>query len=218
MARKPSSRIPRPTGKYRKPPDPSSRGRFAGGLALGLAVAAGVHFYHAGPPGWAGGGPDRGAEAADGGEPPFEFDFYDYLPKKQVPVAEPPPAASTPAAAPQRTAAARPAPGRTAPDRPPAADAPAPAPAPAPATAAAEGVQYLLQAGSFRKMEEADKLRASLALAGYESRIRTTRHDGDEWHRVVLGPFRDRAAADETRDGLRASQGIEHTVLMREGS
>ncbi len=49
---------------------------------------------------------------------------------------------------------------------------------------------YLLQAGSFRALEQADSMRARLALLGVESTIETVRIKDDEiWHRVRVGPF-----------------------------
>ena len=51
---------------------------------------------------------------------------------------------------------------------------------------------YVLQAGSFRKAEDADRLRAQLALLGVESRIQRVTIDGaDTWHRVRIGPVND---------------------------
>lgn len=49
---------------------------------------------------------------------------------------------------------------------------------------------YVLQAGSFRSEQDADKLRAELALAGIESDIQTVTIDENQtWHRVRIGPF-----------------------------
>lgn len=58
------------------------------------------------------------------------------------------------------------------------------------ASAEREKSQYLLQAGSFRTLEQADSLRARLALLGVEASIETVRlKEGDTWHRVRVGPF-----------------------------
>ena len=54
------------------------------------------------------------------------------------------------------------------------------------------GVRYLMQAGSFRSHADADRMRASLALLGVESRIESvTIEDGGRWHRVRIGPIDD---------------------------
>lgn len=53
-----------------------------------------------------------------------------------------------------------------------------------------EPARYLLQAGSFRTLSQADSLRARLALLGVEASIETVRvGDGETWHRVRVGPF-----------------------------
>jgi cell division protein FtsN len=50
--------------------------------------------------------------------------------------------------------------------------------------------KYVLQVGSFRRYQEADKLKAELALAGFRANIQkvTINHDAT-WHRVRLGPY-----------------------------
>lgn len=53
-----------------------------------------------------------------------------------------------------------------------------------------EPARYLLQAGSFRTLTQADTLRAKLALLGVEASIETVRmKEGETWHRVRVGPF-----------------------------
>lgn len=51
--------------------------------------------------------------------------------------------------------------------------------------------QYYLQAGAFPSAEDADNLKARLALMGYESDIQTVDiPDKGIWHRVRLGPYK----------------------------
>lgn len=62
---------------------------------------------------------------------------------------------------------------------------------------------FTLQAGSFRKLEQADKLKARLALQGVVADIQTvTINDGDTWHRVRIGPTTDLAQLNKTRKRL----------------
>jgi len=70
------------------------------------------------------------------------------------------------------------------PDRPAAKSKP-------PKTAKAEeGVSYILQAGSFAGFEEADQLKAKLALSGLVAQIQKISIEGrGEYHRVRLGPY-----------------------------
>jgi cell division protein FtsN len=49
---------------------------------------------------------------------------------------------------------------------------------------------YLLQAGSFRSRQQADQLRARLALLGLETSVQAVTVDATQtWHRVRVGPF-----------------------------
>jgi len=77
----------------------------------------------------------------------------------------------------------------------------------------AEKVVYYLQAASFRKFEEADRMRAQLALMNIESQIqRVTVNDTSTWHRVRIGPFSSARKMDKVRGRLRAAN-IDPIVL-----
>ena len=63
---------------------------------------------------------------------------------------------------------------------------------------------YILQAGSFRKFNEADKLKALLALQGIEANIQKVKiKNGDTWHRVRVGPLTTSKSLNKTRRRLR---------------
>ena len=57
---------------------------------------------------------------------------------------------------------------------------------------------YILQVASFRNLDDADKLKASLALLGSHSTIQTVTINGEKWHRVRLGPFHDTNSLQQT--------------------
>ncbi len=62
---------------------------------------------------------------------------------------------------------------------------------------------YMLQAGSFRKEDEADKLRAKLALVGVVASIQPVSiNSGDTWYRVRIGPITDLDKLNRTRQRL----------------
>jgi len=62
----------------------------------------------------------------------------------------------------------------------------------------------MLQAGSFRRYEAADKLKATLALQGISAKIQIiTKSDGDKWHRVQVGPINDLNILNQTRHQLK---------------
>ena len=48
--------------------------------------------------------------------------------------------------------------------------------------------EYVLQVGSFKSHEEADSLKAQLALIGVETNIETVKVNTISWHRVRVGP------------------------------
>jgi cell division protein FtsN len=62
---------------------------------------------------------------------------------------------------------------------------------------------YVLQAGAFRRFEEADRLKASLALLGIQSRIETVTNDQGTWHRVRVGPYSNLEELNAVRARLR---------------
>lgn len=77
----------------------------------------------------------------------------------------------------------------------------------------AEDVTYVLQAGSFRKLAQADRLKAELALIGMPAQIQTVSIEGgSKWHRVRVGPFTNLQALNEARSELQ-SNGLKVMVL-----
>ncbi|MFP4647802.1 MAG: SPOR domain-containing protein [Halorhodospira sp.] len=80
-----------------------------------------------------------------------------------------------------------------------------------------EGQRYLLQAGSFQHHEDAESMRASLALVGLPAQIHTVElQGGEEWHRVRVGPFEDRGRIEEARSRMEKND-IEPLMLRQQG-
>lgn len=109
---------------------------------------------------------------------------------------------ATPAAAPSQTAPATP---ETAPSfdfyKVLPSDAPSELP-PAPG-AAAKPTLYYLQAGAFQNADDADNLKAQLAMLGVEAVIQTGEvADKGVFHRVRVGPFRALDEVNRTRSLL----------------
>ena len=52
-----------------------------------------------------------------------------------------------------------------------------------------DGTRYLLQAGAFRTPEDADAMRARLALLGFDAKVFPREQDGQTLYRVRLGPY-----------------------------
>lgn len=77
-------------------------------------------------------------------------------------------------------------------------------------TAAVSGPQFL-QAGSFPTAADAEKLKAKLAMMGFEANIQTaTIPDKGVWHRVRLGPYKNADEMSKARDTLKQN-GIDAT-------
>lgn len=75
---------------------------------------------------------------------------------------------------------------------------------------------YLLQAGSFRTHEQADQLKAKLALLGLQAEIQTvTINNQETWHRVRVGPFTDLTALNTARARLKENN--LDAILLRVG-
>lgn len=81
------------------------------------------------------------------------------------------------------------------------------------AQAVEEPGRYVLQAGSFKKIADADRRQASLALLGIESRIQRVTIDDEEFHRVRIGPIEELAELNSLRRRLRDAR--VDTLLMR---
>ena len=107
------------------------------------------------------------------------------------PAAKPAPAASAPAQQKQAVQAATPAPRPTAPPAPRSA---------ARSTAAAVG--YNVQVSAVRVAADANNVAGNLKGKGYPAHIEADRGDG--WHRILVGPFASREAAEEYRKRLTA--------------
>jgi cell division protein FtsN len=137
--------------------------------------------------------------------PKPRFDFYTLLPEMEVVVPDEEVAPPPPAPPVQQPASAT---------KPPAAQQPVPATpaATAPAKTTAAGT-YLLQVGSFRNGEQAERFRAELALLGMQTSIQKVTIDNkDTYHRVRVGPFQDTGSLNNARSRL-SKKGIESSVI-----
>ncbi len=121
------------------------------------------------------------------------FEFYNTLPKQQVPVPAPvAPEVQAPVVVPQPPARSAVTPT---PDRP--------------------AMRYRLQVGSYVRMADAERLRAELAFAGIETHLQSVTLDGGRiYHRVMAGPYADQATAEQARQQLQ-TQGYQQPLLLR---
>lgn len=72
--------------------------------------------------------------------------------------------------------------------------------------------QYLLQVGSFRSSDDADQMKARLALLGMVAQVQSVTVNDATWHRVRVGPVAGARAAEDLRGQL-SQNGIDSLVL-----
>lgn len=74
---------------------------------------------------------------------------------------------------------------------------------------------FIVQTGSFKKKEQAEQFKASLALLGFEPHIQTvTIHSGETWYRVYVGPFTNKIDATIVQNELEKEQSV-NTLILR---
>lgn len=165
-------------------------------LGLALALALAVYLYSANP--FSRNAKEAVPKAPARVEPPKPPPFG--MPTGELPPAPPPVQSRTAPFEPPRDAGETlrgPAPERAGREAPTALSRPV----------------YLLQAGSFQRAEDADNLKAQLALTGLEATIvKATVADRGVWHRVRIGPFADQGSLQSARALLRDHR-IESTVI-----
>ena len=64
---------------------------------------------------------------------------------------------------------------------------------------------YVLQAGSYRNLSDAERVRAQLAKVGVEANVQRVAVDKDVWHRVRVGPIKDLNELNRVRKQLQAA-------------
>lgn len=75
--------------------------------------------------------------------------------------------------------------------------------------------RYLLQAGAFRDMRDADAIKARIALAGMQARVEAADVNGAAVYRVRLGPYATARELEEAKRQL-AENGVPDTLAVRE--
>jgi cell division protein FtsN len=65
---------------------------------------------------------------------------------------------------------------------------------------------YVLQAGSYRNLADAERVRAQLSLQGIDAKVQRVAVDNDEWHRVRIGPISDINELNRVRKQLQAAE------------
>ncbi len=73
---------------------------------------------------------------------------------------------------------------------------------------------FIIQAGSFKTLDQADQLKATLALGGVESKVQTVQVKPDEtWYRIYIGPFNTKNEAMSMQRSLDQSMAQNSLIL-----
>lgn len=91
-----------------------------------------------------------------------------------------------------------------------------PPPAP-PVQKAAPVTKFFLQAGSFRKEADADKVRAQIILLGQSVAVESGTVKDETWYRVLVGPFSNREELTKAQKQL-AGSGFSNLLLQQRQS
>ncbi|MDP3814607.1 SPOR domain-containing protein [Pseudomonas sp.] len=151
--------------------------------------------------------------ASDPAKP--KYDFYTLLPESEVIL--PPQAIEQPATVPEQKPVTPEEAAKIDAARAEAAlsgQVPPPPPlvAKAPVTS-----QFFLQAGSFRRKDDAEALRAQIILLGQSVQVESGSVREETWHRVLVGPFATREQLGQAQKSLAAS-GFSNLLLQQRQS
>ena len=88
---------------------------------------------------------------------------------------------------------------------------------PAPVVAAADKISavltntrdaYLVQVASFKSMREAERMKVSLVMKGFDVKIATVNQQHVNWYRVIIGPFGSKTQAQQAQLAFARSEHI----------
>lgn len=68
--------------------------------------------------------------------------------------------------------------------------------------------QFVLQVASFKKQEDAERLKATLILKGFNVSVRMVSNQGVPWHRVLVGPYKTQILAEKAQETIARSEHI----------
>ncbi len=87
-------------------------------------------------------------------------------------------------------------------------------PPPLPKAVVAASTQFFLQAGSFRKHSDADRVRAQIILLGQSVNVEAGNVRDETWYRVMVGPFNSRDQLSQAQKTL-SSNGFSNLLLQQ---
>lgn len=77
-----------------------------------------------------------------------------------------------------------------------------------PQASAANKELFLVQVASFKRQEDAERMKASLTLKGFNVNVATVSQQQSNWYRVIIGPFASRTQAEKAQVSVARSEHI----------
>jgi cell division protein FtsN len=78
---------------------------------------------------------------------------------------------------------------------------------------AATSKRYMMQCGAFRTADQASSLQSRIAVQGQNAQIREGSNTSGTWHRVILGPYANRPAAEQALSRLKGAGTVQSCTI-----
>lgn len=76
---------------------------------------------------------------------------------------------------------------------------------------------YLIQVAAFRRRTDAERVRASLIMKGFDVHIAAVKQQNLDWYRVVIGPFNSREQAEKAQMMIVKSERMKGMIRAMDG-
>nr|WP_321241658.1 SPOR domain-containing protein [uncultured Tolumonas sp.] len=80
-------------------------------------------------------------------------------------------------------------------------------------TTVATSKRYMMQCGAFRTADQASSLQSRIAVQGQNAQIREGSNTSGTWHRVILGPYANRPAAEQALNRLKGAGTVQSCTI-----
>ena len=80
-------------------------------------------------------------------------------------------------------------------------------------TSTVSNKRYMMQCGAFRTADQASSLQSRIAVQGQSARISEGSNTSGTWHRVVLGPYASRPAAEQALSRLKGAGTVQSCTI-----
>lgn len=170
------------------------------GFVLGVFVSVATYFAIGGPEQKVAKSKEEQQVAQANQEPELKFEFHSILPELEVVIPE------------QFTEKLR----EVLPESKPESEQQDAGTTTSETAAQPSGETYFIQAGSFKKSEDAERMKIKLLLLGLDVNVQPVNVQGVQYHRVRIGPLTDYRSFEKARDRLKENN-VQYMVLKSRG-